>query len=85
MKVRGKVFTALVLPGLHEEVERLERIIVKDYKQDVKTHKDKLMQSHRVRKRIDKIQEDACKLVIALVACCVTAKGSCFTTFGAPP
>jgi hypothetical protein len=30
--------------GLHEDLERLERVIVKDYKQDAKGHKEKLMQ-----------------------------------------
>lgn len=36
---------------------------MKDYKQEAKTHKEKLMQNHRVRKRIDEIQEIARKLV----------------------
>lgn len=49
--------------GLHEDLERLERVIVKDYKQDAKTHKEKLMQNHRVRKRIDEMQIIANKLV----------------------
>lgn len=49
--------------GLHEDVERLERIIVKDLKQETKTHKEKLMQNHRVRKRLDQMQESARKLV----------------------
>jgi len=49
--------------GLHEDLERLERVIVKDYKQDAKTHKEKLMQNHRVRKRIDEMQITANKLV----------------------
>lgn len=44
-------------------MERFERIIVKDLKQEAKSHKDKLMQSHRVRKRLDQIQESARKLV----------------------
>ncbi|GFR50687.1 hypothetical protein Agub_g12939 [Astrephomene gubernaculifera] len=48
--------------ALHEDVERFERVIVKDLKQDAKSHKDKLMQSHRVRKRLDQIQEAARKL-----------------------
>ena len=49
--------------ALHEDIERLERVIVKDFKQDVRTHKEKLMQSHRVRLRLDQIQESAQKLV----------------------
>ena len=36
---------------------------MKDFKQDVKTHKEKLMQSHRVKQRIDQIQEASRKLV----------------------
>ncbi len=51
--------------ALHEDMERLERIIVKDYKQETKGHKDKLVQSHRVRKHLDNIQESARKLVWA--------------------
>lgn len=47
----------------HEDLERYERVIVKDLKQDAKSHKDKLMQSHRVRKRLDQIQDAARKLV----------------------
>jgi hypothetical protein len=38
-------------------------VIVKDYKQDAKSHKEKLMQNHRVRKRIDEMQTIANKLV----------------------
>lgn len=46
-------------------MERLERLIVKDYKQETKTHRQQLMQNHRVRKRLDKMQECANKLVRA--------------------
>lgn len=49
--------------GLHEDLEQLERVIVKDYQQDAKSHKEKLMQNHRVRKRIDEMQEVANKLL----------------------
>ncbi|GIL62707.1 hypothetical protein Vafri_16876 [Volvox africanus] len=49
--------------ALHEDMERYERIIVKDLKQETKSHKDKLMQSHRVRKRLDQIQDAARKLM----------------------
>jgi splicing factor 3A subunit 3 len=51
--------------GLHEDLERLERIIVKDYKQEAKGHKEKLQQNHRVRKRMDEMQQIARKLVSA--------------------
>ncbi len=49
--------------GLHEDMEHFERVICKDLKQETKSHKDKLFQSHRVRKRLDQIQESARKLV----------------------
>jgi hypothetical protein len=53
-------------PGLHEDVERLERLIVKDYRQDdVRGHRDKLMQNHRVRARLDGIQAASSKLLRA--------------------
>ncbi|GLC47372.1 hypothetical protein PLESTM_002065900 [Pleodorina starrii] len=55
--------TLLEQTPLHEDMERHERIIVKDLKQDAKSHKDKLMQSHRVRKRLDQIQDAARKLM----------------------
>eukprot|EP00887_Chlorella_sp_A99_P006821 scaffold2.g6821.t1 len=41
---------------LHEDLERLERLIVK-------AHKDKLVQSHRVRRMLDQAQERAARLV----------------------
>jgi hypothetical protein len=47
-------------------MERRERLIVKDYRQeDVRGHRDKLMQNHRVRARLDGIQEAATKLLRA--------------------
>lgn len=53
-------------PALHEDAERLERLIVKDYRQEgIKGHKDKLMQNHRVRARLDAIQEVSAKLLRA--------------------
>ena len=56
-------------PALHEDLERLERLIVKDYAQEVKSHKEKLMQKHRVRKRLDQMQDAARKLVSVLMTC----------------
>lgn len=50
-------------PGLHEDLERLERVIVKDYRSEARGHREKLAQNHRVRKRIDEMQEIARKLV----------------------
>lgn len=55
--------SAVAHAALHEDLERLERVIVLDFKQDTRTHKDKLMQNHRVRKRLDSMQEAARKLV----------------------
>lgn len=52
--------------ALHEDVERLERLIVKDYRQDdVRGHRAKLMQNHRVRSRLDRIQEASARLLRA--------------------
>lgn len=52
--------------ALHEDAERLERLIVKDYRQEgVKGHRERLMQNHRVRSRLDRIQEASAKLARA--------------------
>ncbi|CAH9140883.1 unnamed protein product [Cuscuta epithymum] len=47
----------------HEEVERFERLIVKDLQNEPATNKDRLHQSHRVRNVIDQIIETTHKLV----------------------
>jgi splicing factor 3A subunit 3 len=47
----------------HEDMERLERLIVKNFKGEAKSHKDKLMQGHRVRQMLESLQERATKLV----------------------
>ncbi|PRW61113.1 splicing factor 3A subunit 3 [Chlorella sorokiniana] len=48
----------------HDDVERLERLIVKDFAtQPAGSHKDKLLQSHRVRAMLDSIQERSRKLI----------------------
>jgi splicing factor 3A subunit 3 len=47
----------------------MERVIVKDLKRDMKTHKEKVLQSHRVKRRLDTIQAAAAKLVGWLEAC----------------
>ena len=49
--------------ALHEDCERLERLIVNDFKQDVKGHREKLAQGHRVRKMLDQLQTQSQKLV----------------------
>eukprot|EP00955_Chlamydomonas_euryale_P082538 363740-Chlamydomonas_euryale.AAC.1 len=49
-------------------MERMERVIVKDFKrEDIKTYVDKLQQNHRVRKRLDTMHEAARKLVRSFV------------------
>uniref|UniRef100_A0A6N2K9Y1 Matrin-type domain-containing protein n=1 Tax=Salix viminalis TaxID=40686 RepID=A0A6N2K9Y1_SALVM len=47
----------------HEEVERLERLIVKDLQNEPANNKDRLFQSHRVRNMIDNIISTTEKLV----------------------
>ncbi|KAF3432834.1 hypothetical protein FNV43_RR23936 [Rhamnella rubrinervis] len=47
----------------HEEVERLERLIVKELQNDPTNNKDRLFQSHRVRNMIDTITATTEKLV----------------------
>ena len=49
-----------------EEKERLEHLIVKDFKNDAKGHKERLMQGHRVRERLEELQSQAAKLVSSL-------------------
>ena len=47
----------------HEDVERLERLIVKDFRNEARTHKERLMQNHRVRLHLDSMQQHASRLV----------------------
>ncbi|THG10044.1 hypothetical protein TEA_028115 [Camellia sinensis var. sinensis] len=47
----------------HEEVERLERLIVKDLQNEPASSKDRLFQNHRVRNMIDEITSTTLKLV----------------------
>ncbi|XP_038875231.1 splicing factor SF3a60 homolog [Benincasa hispida] len=47
----------------HEEVERLERLIVKELQNEPTSAKDRLLQSHRVRNMIDTIMSTTDKLV----------------------
>lgn len=53
-----------VTRAAHEDVERLERLVVKDLQNDPPTSKDGLYQSHRVRNNIDTIISTTEKLVI---------------------
>ncbi|KAG2709611.1 hypothetical protein I3760_05G247600 [Carya illinoinensis] len=52
-----------VTRAAHEDVERLERLIVKDLQNEPATSKDRLFQSHRVRNMIDTIISTTEKLV----------------------
>ncbi|XP_057951620.1 splicing factor SF3a60 homolog [Malania oleifera] len=52
-----------VTRAAHEDVERLERLIVKDLQNEPPTTKDRLFQSHRVRNMIDLISSTTNKLV----------------------
>lgn len=47
----------------HEEVERLERLIVKDFQNEPPSSKDRLYQGHRVRHMIDTISSTTERLV----------------------
>ncbi|KAG8381154.1 hypothetical protein BUALT_Bualt06G0092900 [Buddleja alternifolia] len=47
----------------HEEVERLERLIVKDLQAEPPSNKDRLYQSHRVRNMIEQITSTTHKLI----------------------
>ncbi len=48
---------------MHEDCERLERLVVADFKNDVKGHREKLAQGHRVRRMLDQLQAQSSKLV----------------------
>lgn len=52
-----------VTRATHEDVERLERLIVKDLQNEPSTAKDRLYQSHRVRNMIEQITQATHKLV----------------------
>ncbi|XP_054798024.1 splicing factor SF3a60 homolog [Prosopis cineraria] len=52
-----------VTRAAHEEVERLERLIVKDLQNEPASNKDRLFQSHRVRTMIDTITSTTEKLI----------------------
>jgi len=56
-----------VTRAAHEEVERLERLIVKELQNEPGTNKERLYQSHRVRNMIDTITSTTEKLVRLLV------------------
>ncbi|KAM5550603.1 hypothetical protein ABKV19_027116 [Rosa sericea] len=52
-----------VTRGSHEEVERLERLIVKDFQNEPASSKERLAQSHRVRLMIDTITSTTERLI----------------------
>lgn len=55
-----------VTRSAHEEVERLERLIVKELQSEPSSAKDSLFQSHHVRHMIDTISATTEKLVTTL-------------------
>ncbi|KAH9289537.1 hypothetical protein KI387_033654, partial [Taxus chinensis] len=52
-----------VTRSAHEEVERLERLVVKDLQNEPTTSKDRLYQNHRVRNMVDSIISTTQKLI----------------------
>lgn len=52
-----------VTRAAHEEVERLERLVVKDLQTEPNSNKDRLVQSHRVRNMIDTITDTTERLI----------------------
>jgi splicing factor 3A subunit 3 len=48
---------------LHEDIERMERLVAKDLKRSMTRYKDRLQQDHRTEHFIDDIQEKSRKLV----------------------
>ena len=65
-RCRTNCLTGICAAGAHEELEHLERLIVKDFRNELKGHKERLHQNHRVRTRLDAMQEQAKKLVSIL-------------------
>ena len=63
IRSQARIKLLALLAAAHEECERLERIIVKDFDQDVKGHREKLAQGQRVRRRLDELQALSTKLV----------------------
>lgn len=57
-----------VTRAAHEDVERLERLIVKDLQNEPASSKDRLFQSHRVRNMIDTIISTTEKLVLFFIS-----------------
>lgn len=52
----------------HEEIERLQKVIVKDLQQQVQGHKERLYQNHRVKSYVDGIVDTSAALVIHSLA-----------------
>jgi len=47
----------------HEEIERLERAICADFRNEAVTHKERLAQNHRVRSMLDDMADKSKRLV----------------------
>lgn len=48
---------------MHEDMEKMERVIVADFHQEVKTHRERLAQSHRVHTCLLTVSDRATKLL----------------------
>lgn len=64
----------------HEDAEHLERLIVMDFRNELKGHKERLYQNHRVRNMLDTMQERAKKLVSFCVETADSAGLHCMLT-----
>lgn len=66
-QTRGKDVKGVVVEygcvALHEDIEKCERLAVKDMKRDALTHQEKLFQGHRICKLLETTEDRAAKLV----------------------
>ena len=61
----------------HEEIERLERLVVQDLQNESLSSKDRLVQGHRVRNMIHSIM----RAIEKLVSLCSYPSSSCFIDY----
>lgn len=59
----------------HEEVEKVERLVVKDMQTESKSHKERLHQSHRVANMLEAIMTNTARLVSPCFLSCRVACG----------
>ncbi len=50
-------------PGLHEEIERYERLAARDFHSEAKSHRERLHQNGRVRQFVDSVQDRSRELL----------------------